>query len=80
MDCKGRWRDNIFVERLWRMVKYEEVYLRAYVDLVEARGQLRRYFGFHNDERPHSALGGLAPAATYYASLAQLHAVDKVAA
>jgi putative transposase len=80
MDGKGRCRDNIFVERLWRTVKYEEVYLHAYVDLVEARDGLRRYFGFYNDERHHHALGGLAPAAAYYQSLAQQHTVDKLAA
>ena len=79
MDGKGRCLDNIFVERLWRTVKYEEVYLHAYVDLVEARDGLRRYFGFYNDERPHQALGGLAPSAAYYASLAVAHAVDKAA-
>jgi putative transposase len=58
MDGKGRCHDNIFVERLWRTVKYEEVYLHAYQDLVEARAQLRRYFGFYNDERPHQGVGG----------------------
>jgi putative transposase len=80
MDGKGRCLDNIFVERLWRTVKYEEVYLHAYVDLVDARDSLRCYFGFYNDERPHRALSGLAPSATYYASLAVEYAVDKAAA
>lgn len=80
MDGKGRCHDNIFVERLWRTVKYEEVYLHAYVDLIEAREGLRRYFSFYNDERPHRALGGLAPSAAYYASLTATHAVDTLAA
>jgi putative transposase len=79
MDGKGRYRDNIFVERLWRTVKYEEVYLHAYQDMVEARAQLQRYFAFYNDERPHRAVGGLSPAAAYYASLAQQHAIAKAA-
>jgi putative transposase len=79
MDGKGRCHDNIFIERLWRTVKYEEVYLHAYQDLVEARAQLRRYFGFYNDERPHQAARGLSPSAAYYASLAQQHAVEKAA-
>jgi putative transposase len=56
MDVKGRCRDNIFVERLWRTVKYEEVYLHAYEDLVEAREHLRRYFAFYDNERPHQAV------------------------
>lgn len=79
MDGKGRYRDNIFVERLWRTVKYEEVYLHAYQDMVEARAQLQRYLAFYNDERPHRAVGGLAPAAAYYASLAPQHAATKAA-
>ena len=54
---------NIFVERLWRTVKYEEVYLHAYEDLVEAREHLRRYFALYNDEWPHQAHGGLPPSA-----------------
>lgn len=76
---RRRCHDNIFVERLWRTVKYEEVYLHAYVDLVEARDGLRRYFGFYNDERAHQALAGLAPSAAYYASLAAQHTVGKAA-
>jgi putative transposase len=79
MDGKGRCLDNVFVERLWRTVKYEEVYLHAYDDLVEARAHLRRYFGFYNDERPHQAHGGCPPSAAYYSSLAALHAFDKAA-
>jgi transposase InsO family protein len=60
-------------------VKYEEVYLHAYQDMVEARAQLQHYFAFYNDERPHRAVGCLSPAAAYYASLAQQHDVAKAA-
>lgn len=58
MDGKSRWRDNVFVERLWRSVKYEEVYLNAYASVPEARAGIGRYIGFYNAVRPHSALGG----------------------
>ena len=62
MDGKGRCLDNIFVERLWRTVKYEEIYLKSYCSLVDAYAQLDRYFRFYNEDRPHSALGGATPA------------------
>ena len=52
MDGKGAWRDNVFVERLWRSVKYEEVYLRAYDSVSEARASIGRYLGFYNARRP----------------------------
>jgi len=58
MDGRGAWRDNIFVERLWRSVKYEEVYLHAYESVSMARAGLTRYFQFNNSRRPHSSLGG----------------------
>ena len=61
MDGKGRYIDNIFVERLWRSVKYEEVYLHAYESVSEARAGLARYFAFYNQERPHQALGYQTP-------------------
>ena len=61
MDGRGAWRDNVFVERLWRSVKYEEVYLRAYESAYEARASIGRYFGFYNATRPHSSLGGQTP-------------------
>jgi putative transposase len=61
MDGKGRCIDNIFVERLWRSVKYEEVYLHAYDDLAEARSGIGRYLAFYNGERPHQALGYQTP-------------------
>lgn len=61
MDGKGCWRDNVFVERLWRSVKYEEVYLRAYASVSEARAGLARYFVFYNTQRPHSSLEAKTP-------------------
>ena len=61
MDGKGRYADNIFVERLWRTVKYEEVYLKAYASAGEARRELGAYFRFYNDQRPHQALGYRTP-------------------
>ena len=61
MDGKGRYADNIFVERLWRTVKYEEVYLKAYADATEARRELGVYFRFYNGQRPHQALGYRTP-------------------
>jgi putative transposase len=65
MDGKGRYLDNIFVERLWRSLKYEEVYLNAYDTLDEARAGIGRYFDFFNGERPHRALGSQTPARFY---------------
>jgi putative transposase len=65
MDGKGAWRDNVFVERLWRTVKYEEVYLRAYAGVAEARASIGRYLGFYNSKRPHSSLGGKTPDQAY---------------
>ncbi len=70
MDGKGRWLDNVFVERLWRSVKYEHVYLHAYESVTEAREQLAGYFEFYNGERPHSALGARTPDAAYFNSTA----------
>src|SRR5881392_1644379 len=61
MDGKGAWRDNVFVERLWRSVKYEEVYLRAYESVGQARDSLSRYFNFYNTKRPHSSLDARTP-------------------
>ncbi len=65
MDGKGRWVDNVFIERFWRSLKYEEVYLYAYDDLSEARAGLERYFGYYNGERRHSRLGKQTPNAVY---------------
>jgi putative transposase len=66
MDGKGRWVDNVFVERLWKSVKYEHVYLHAYDSVAEARQQLARYFEFYNTHRPHSSLGGQTPDTAYF--------------
>ena len=65
MDGKGAWRDNVFVERLWRTVKYEEVYLRAYESVSEARASLGRYLDLYNRRRPHSSLDGMTPDEAY---------------
>ncbi len=62
MDGKGSYNDNLFIERLWRTVKYEEVYLKAYQDGRDARISLGDYFRFYNTERPHQALGYRTPA------------------
>jgi putative transposase len=69
MDGKGAWRDNVFVERLWRTIKYEEVYLRAYASVPEARASIRRYLGFYNGRRPHSSLDGKTPDQAYFNAL-----------
>jgi len=66
MDGKGRWVDNVFVERLWRSVKYEEVYLKAYDSIVEARTSLDIYFTFYNKERRHQRLDRRTPDNVYY--------------
>jgi len=71
MDGKGAWRDNVFVERLWRSVKYEEVYLRAYDTVSEARSSIARYFGFYNSRRPHSSLDRQTPDRAYFSQLPQ---------
>jgi putative transposase len=65
MDGRGRCLDNVFVERLWRSVKYEDVYLKGYEGVPQLAGGLGRYFGFYNGERPHQALGYRTPAAVY---------------
>ena len=61
MDGRGRWRDNVFVERIWRSIKYEEVYLHAYASVAEARASLGLYIDFYNTRRPHSSLKALTP-------------------
>jgi putative transposase len=65
MDGKGAWRDNVFVERLWRSVKYEEVYLRAYDSVAHARASIGCYLDFYNRRRPHSSLDGMTPDQAY---------------
>jgi len=69
MDGRGAWRDNIFVERLWRTVKYEQVYLHAYDSVAEARRSIRRYFDWYNGARPHSGLNRLTPDEVYYTTM-----------
>jgi putative transposase len=66
MDGKGAWRDNVFVERLWRSVKYEEVYLHAYDTVSDSRLGLGRYFDLYNRRRPHSSLGRKTPDQVYF--------------
>jgi putative transposase len=65
MDGKGCWRDNVFVERLWRSIKYEEVYLHAYDTISAAQQGLKRYLTFYNQTRPHQALDGQTPDQVY---------------
>ena len=72
MDGKGCWRDNVFVERLWRSVKYEEVYLHAYDTVSEAKAGLQRYFARYNQIRPHSSLDDQTPDEFYYDNLPAL--------
>ena len=69
MDGKGSWRDNVFVERLWRSVKYEEVYLRAYDTVADARESIGRYLAFYNGRRPHSSLDRKTPDNAYFNAL-----------
>ena len=74
MDGRGAWRDNVFVERLWRSVKYEEVYLRAYGSVGEARASIGRYLEFYNRKRPHSSLDARTPDQAYFGHLSQIAA------
>ena len=66
MDSKGRALDNIFVERLWRSLKYEEVYLQNYQIVPEAKKSFKNYFNFYNNERPHQSLGYKTPREIHY--------------
>ena len=74
MDGRGSWRDNVFVERLWRSVKYEEVYLHAYDSVGQARASLGRYLDFYNCKRPHSSLAARTPDRAYFDHLPLLAA------
>ena len=65
MDGKGRWVDNVFIERLWRSVKYEDVYIKEYPTVIALRSGLREYFQFYNDERPHESLDKCTPSEFY---------------
>ena len=72
MDGRGRWVDNVFVERLWRSVKYEDIYLRGYRSLVEARHGLAAYFEFYNSRRRHQRLDDRTPDEVYWTTLPQM--------
>ena len=72
MDGRGAWRDNVFVERLWRSVKYERVYLKAYDSVSAARADIAEYFDWYNECRPHSKIDRLTPKEKYLAALPQL--------
>ena len=74
MDGKGSWRDNVFVERLWRSIKYEEVYLKAYGTVAEAQASIGRYVHFYNSRRPHSSLDRKTPDQAYFNRLPQIAA------
>ena len=65
MDGRGRWRDNVFVERIWKSIQYEEVYLHTYASVTEARNSIGRYIEFYNATRPHSSLKALTPDQVY---------------
>jgi putative transposase len=75
MDGKGRWIDNVFIERLWRSVKYEEVYLHGYANRTEARTALTRYFSFYNARRSHQSLEYQTPDEVYFTTLGGITAV-----
>jgi len=66
MDGRGCWRDNVFVERLWRSIKYEEIYLHGYETVAAAKQGLARYLDFYNMRRPHTALGKQTPDTAYF--------------
>ena len=66
MDGKGCWRDNVFIERFWKTLKHEEVYLHAYDSVSDAKASIARYLSFYNGQRPHSALQGLTPNMRYF--------------
>ena len=68
MDGRGCWRDNVFIERFWKTLKYDEVYLRAYDTVSEARASIARYISFYNGRRPHTALADRTPDAAYFAA------------
>jgi putative transposase len=74
MDGQGARRDNVVVERLWRSVKHEEVYLRAYDTVAQARASISRYFDFHNTRRPYSSLDRRTPDQAYFTKLPQIAA------
>ena len=72
MDGRGRWLDNVFIERLWRSLKYEDVYLKGYADGREARAGIAAWIGFYNGRRPHQALAGQPPMAVWREGIVNL--------
>ena len=74
MDGRGAWRDNVFVERLWRSIKYEEVYIHAYNTVSQARAGIGRYLTFYNTRRPHSSLDRQTPDQAYFNALMPMQA------
>ena len=74
MDGKGRWMDNVFIERLWKSVKYEDIYLKSYVSMTEAKRGLAEYFKFYNEKRWHHNFDKKTPSMVYFGSLAQKQA------
>ena len=74
MDGKGRWLDNVFIERLWRSLKYEYVYLKSFDDMPDAKTEIGQWMDFYNTERPHSALRGMTPSELYSSNLLNLAA------
>ena len=74
MDDKGRWMDNVFIERLWKSVKYEDIYLKSYSSMTEARKGLTQYFKFYNEKRWHGNFDRKTPSMVYFESLAQKQA------
>ena len=69
MDGRGRWMDNVFIERLWRSLKQEEIYLKCYANGAEAHAGISQWVGFYNGRRPHEALRGRTPMAVWRASV-----------
>jgi len=71
MDGKGRWQDNIFIERLWRNVKYEDIYLKAYGSMTEVKKSFTQYFRFYNQKRWHQSLDRKTPDMVYFGTIPQ---------
>ena len=74
MDGKGRWMDNVFIERLWKSVKYEDIYLKGYASMAEVRNGLAIYFKFYNEKRWHNSFDKKTPNMVYFDTLAQKQA------
>lgn len=74
MDSKGRWMDNVFIERLWKSMKFEDIYLKSYGSMIEARKGLSLYFKFYNEKRWHQNFDRKTPSMVYFDSLAQQQA------